>query len=73
VSGLEKGTIVCVTDGSYNRKVVPNISGAGFVLYCTKAKCMLRGNFYEESTAASSYQGELLGLVAIHTTLFALC
>ena len=73
VSGLEKGTIVCVKDRSYDRKVAPNISGAGLVLCCTKAKRMLRGNFYEKSTTASSYRGELLGLVAIHTILLALC
>ena len=57
VSGLEKGTIVCVTDRSYNRKVAPNISDAVFVLCCTKAKRMLRGNFYEEAKTASSYRG----------------
>ena len=29
VSGMEKDTIVCATDGSYDRRVTPNISGAG--------------------------------------------
>jgi len=33
---------------------------------------MLRANFYEISTSASSYRGELLGLVALHTFLLAL-
>ena len=33
---------------------------------------MLRANFYERSKSASSYRGELLGLVALHTLLLAL-
>ena len=73
VSGLVSGTIVCVTDGWYDRKIAPNVSDAGILLCCTKAKRMLRGNFYEDSKTASSYRGELLGLVAIHTILLALC
>ena len=59
VSGLENGTIVCVTDGSYDRKIAPDISGAGLMLlYCTKAKRVLRGNFYEKSATTSSYRGD---------------
>ena len=73
VSGLVSGTIVCVTDGSYDRKIRPNISGAGILLCWTKEKRMLRGNFYEDSKTASSYRGGFLGLVAIHTILLALC
>ena len=30
---------------------------------------MLRGNFYEVSSSASSYRGELLGLAALHYLL----
>ena len=73
VSVMEDGAIVCVIVRSYDRKVVSNISGAGLVLCCTKAKRMIRGNFYEKSKTLSSYRGELLGLVAIHTILLALC
>ena len=72
VSGVEKGTRVCVTDGSYVRNVAPNISGAGFVLCCTKVKRMLRGNFYEKAKTKTSYWGELLSVVAIHIILLAL-
>ena len=73
VSELERGIIVCVTDKSYNMKVVPNISDAGFVLYYTKVKRMLQGNCYKESKTTSSYQGGLLCLGVIHIILLALC
>jgi hypothetical protein len=72
VEGLKSGTLICVTDGSYDRNFAPDISGAGFVLCCTKARKQLRANFYERSKSASSYRGELLGLTALHTLLLAL-
>jgi hypothetical protein len=48
VSRLVSDTIVCVTDIFYDQKLVPNISGVGIPLCCTKVKRMLRGNFYAE-------------------------
>jgi len=72
VDGLKSGTIIAVTDSSYDRQVAPNISGAGIVLCCTSARRMLRANFYERSKSASSCRGKLLGLVALHTLLLAL-
>ena len=65
VEGLRNGTLICVTDGSYDRNIAPDISGAGFLLCCTKARRQLRANFYERSQSASSYRGELLGLTAL--------
>ena len=38
-----------------------------------KAQRMLCGNYHKESKPASLYQGELIGFVAIHTILLALC
>ena len=35
VDGLKSSSIIAVTDGSYDRQVAPNISGAGIVLCCT--------------------------------------
>ena len=66
VHALQGKTAMMVTDGSYNRPVAPTISGAGWVLVCTKQRKMIRSSFYEQSPSASSYQGELLGLTAIH-------
>jgi hypothetical protein len=63
---LKNGTAIMVTDGSFNRSIAPTISGAGWLLVCTRSLRMIRGSFYEESPKASSYRGELLGLTAIH-------
>jgi len=35
---LAAGTLICVTDGSYDRKKVRDLSGAGYVIYCTATK-----------------------------------
>ena len=69
---LSNGTAVWMTDRSYNPKVAPTVSGAGWILYCTEQKCKLYGSFFERSPRASSYRGKLLGLLAIHTFAVAL-
>ena len=73
IDGVKNNTIIGVTDGSYDRKVAPNISGAGWLVCCTSSEKILRANFYEKSKSDSSYRGELLGLVALHTFLYAIC
>ena len=73
VEGIRNGTVIAVADGSYDRKTAPDVSGAGLVLCCTNAEKMLRVSFFERSRSASSYRGELLGLVAIHLLLLAMC
>ena len=72
VTAMRGGTGIWVTDGSYNKKVAPRVSGAGWVFYCTTAKKKLYGSFFERSPRAGSYRGELLGLLAIHTLAAAL-
>jgi hypothetical protein len=66
---LTTGTLVGVTDDSYNRHKAKSCSGAGWALACRSSKQTLRGSFYEVSLAAGSYRRELLGLVAIHTLI----
>ena len=70
--GLFKGTIICVTERSYNQKQTLNSSGAGIFLCCTKPQRMLHRNIYSESRIARSYTGDLLGLVALYTILVAI-
>ncbi len=70
---LERGTAVIATDGSYNRKRGPNVSGAGWVIACWRSGNILKGSFFEFSSNASSYRGGLLGLVAIHTLVLHAC
>jgi hypothetical protein len=70
---LERGTAFLATDGSYNRKRGPNVSGAGWVIACRRLGNILKGSCFEFSSNASSYRGELLGLVAIHTLVLHAC
>ena len=70
VSALTNGMAVAVTDGSYNSDMSPNISGAGWIIYCFRTGKQVMGNFYKVSTSANSYPGELLGLLALHVFLW---
>ena len=69
---LTNGTAVLVTDGSFDRSLAPNVSGAGWTFCCRRTERIVRGSFYEVSPSASAYRGELLGLVALHTLSLAL-
>jgi len=51
---------------TYNQNLAPNICGAGWILVSTNSKHIVSGSFHEKSSSVSSYQGELLGLTAIH-------
>ncbi len=70
---LERGTSVLATDGSYNRKRGPNVSGAGWVIACWRSGNILKGSCFEFSSNVSSNRGEFLGLVAIHTLVLHAC
>ena len=74
VNGMANNTLVMVADGSFDRKKSPKVSAAGWIICCRRSQKMLRGSFFEVSSAvsASAYRGELLGLVALHTFMFAL-
>ena len=57
--------------GLYDRCKAKDLSGAGYVLYCTATGNKLQGSLVERSEDASSYCGELLGMLAIHLILHA--
>lgn len=65
-TALEGGTATMVTDGSYNGSLAPFVSGAGWIVACTAQHKILGGWFYERSSKANAYRGELLGMVAVH-------
>ena len=44
---------------------------AAFILECTRHQGMLVGSFPEASKVVNAFQGELLGLMAIHLLLLA--
>ena len=68
---MATGTLVCVTDSSYDRKKARDLSVAGYVIYCTATKQKIKGSLVERSEGASSYRGKLLGMLAIHLFLHA--
>ena len=66
VKEVAAGEAVWVGDGSYNRKIAPETSGGGWIIYCPSSKASIRGNFYEILDDAGSYRAELLTLAALH-------
>ncbi len=62
-------TLVAVTDGSYIRELYPNLCSAAFVLECSTGLGRVYGLFSERLLVANAYQGELLGLMAVHLIL----
>jgi hypothetical protein len=68
---MVNGTLIAVTDRSFDRERVKDVTGSGWILLCTASRRTLRGSFYEISPKAGSFRGELLGLVAIHTLALA--
>jgi hypothetical protein len=69
---MESNTLLWVTDGSYDRKRAPVLSGVGWIIFCqTTGKC-LAGSFWEKSPLASSYRAKLLGLCLLHIFALAL-
>jgi hypothetical protein len=59
----------CVHHTSYICEQYPNLGSAAFVLECKKGQGHKIGSFLETLQVASAYQGELLGLMAIHLIL----
>jgi hypothetical protein len=60
-----------VTDSSFMSKLYPDMSACAYIMECTQGRGKLVGRFPEQSRAAGSYRGELLGLLSIHMILLA--
>ncbi len=65
------GTLIAVTDGSYIQEHYPEICSAAFILECKHSGGCVTGVFPEASIEANTFQGELLGLMAVHLLLLA--
>ena len=61
-----------MTNGSYDRKRAPTVSGARWLVFWTKSGRHLARSFFEYSSYASLYHGELLGLLGIRLLVFVL-
>jgi hypothetical protein len=44
---MVNGTLLAMTDGSYDRERAKDVSGLGLILLCTASRRTLRGSFYE--------------------------
>lgn len=72
MEAIASGIAVFVTDGSYSRKIRSDISGAGWLIYCSDCtQVLFKGSFYEICPQAGSYCGKLLGLLAVHVFIHA--
>ena len=49
-----------------------DVSGVGWIFYCTKTYQKFAGSFYKESAQAGSYRAKRLGLLVIHLLLDAI-
>ena len=72
IEGMRTNLLLWVTDGSYDRKRAPVISGVGWIVFCKTTGKRLVGSFWEKSPSASSYKAKLLGLCALHLFAWAL-
>jgi len=66
IQGMRSNSLLWVTDGSYDRKHAPTLSGVGWIIFCQHSGKRLVGSFWEKSLSASSYRAELLGLCSLH-------
>jgi hypothetical protein len=70
VEGMKSNSLVWVTDGLYDQKRVADLSGGGWIIFCSKTGLWLTSTFGERSPVASSYRAEMLGLRALQPDCF---
>ena len=68
---MSRSTLTCVTDGSYIRQLTPDISGAGWIIQDRRTGMKVKGLLAEWPRSASSYRGEMLGMLAVWVFLLA--
>ena len=69
---IARGTLIAVTDGSsYIQEHYPEICSAAFILECKHSGGRVTRAFPEALLEANAFQGELLGLMAVHLLLLA--
>jgi hypothetical protein len=65
------GTLIAVTDGSYIQEHYPEICSAALILECKHSGGHVTEAFPEASIETNAFQGEMLGLLAVHLLLLA--
>jgi hypothetical protein len=44
---MTNGTLIWMTDGLYDRKKAANLSGMGWIIFCSQTGMRISGNFWE--------------------------
>jgi hypothetical protein len=65
-NGMRHNSLIWVTDGSHNKKKASDLSGVGWIIFCTRTGLRLVGTFWEKPTWANLYRAEMLDLCALH-------
>ncbi len=68
---ISEHSLLAVTDGSYIKEHYHDLCSVAFVLECMQGQGRAIGAFPEASAEDNAYQGELLGLMAVHLLLLA--
>ncbi len=69
--GMLAQSLIIIHDGSYMKELLPNISLAATMIYCTIAKAQCKCTWAKKSTSAGPYCGEILGGVMTQLILHA--
>ena len=69
---IRNNTLVAVTNDSYMKELYLNMNFCVFIFECTAGGGRLTSAFSDQTMAACSYRGELLGLLAIHLILLSI-
>ena len=64
--GLTLGSLIWVSDGSYNMKRASDLNGVGWIIFCKSTGFCITGSFWERLISATLYRAELLRLCALH-------
>jgi hypothetical protein len=64
--GMTNGTLIWMTDRSYDRKKAAYLSGVRWIIFCSQTGMHISRNFWEQSLTGSSFRAEMLGLCALH-------
>jgi hypothetical protein len=61
LNGMLAQSLFIIHDGSYMKKLSPDICSAATMIYCTIAKARCKRTWAEQSSVAGPYHGEILG------------
>jgi hypothetical protein len=64
--GMKNNTLVWTTNESYDTKCKTDLSGVGWIIFCTKTGLRMTGTFWGKLPSASSFRAEMLGLCALY-------